>query len=65
MQWWAKISQLTIQGKLSLNWQGPYQVKEVIQLGMYYLTQLDGTPLIPEIWKTSKFTISNVSFFMP
>lgn len=42
---WVEVSQSSSQGELSLNWEGPYWVEEVIQLGMTYLMQLDGIPL--------------------
>jgi transposase InsO family protein len=36
-------------GKLSLNWEGPYQIKEVLGKDAYALTRLDGTD-IPRTW---------------
>ena len=45
----AEVSQPIERGKLSLNWEDPYQVDEIILSGIYRLKQLDGIPL-PRPW---------------
>ena len=37
------------EGKLSLNWEGPYRVVRVNRPGMYWLQDLDGKP-VPRPW---------------
>ena len=39
------ISQSQNQGKLALNWEGPYDVREVVRPGTYYLKELGGADL--------------------
>ena len=41
----ATISQPQNQGKLALNWEGPYDVREVVHPGTYYLKELGGADL--------------------
>ena len=41
----AEMSRPTEQGKLSPNWEGPYQVEEVIRPGTYRLKTLEGKTL--------------------
>ena len=43
--WRTKVSQPIERGKLSPNWEDPYQVNEVVRPETYKLKQLDGTPL--------------------
>jgi hypothetical protein len=40
-------------GKLSPNWEGPYQIKEALGKGAYTLTRLDGTD-IPRAWNAAQ-----------
>ena len=47
----AAISQPQNQGKLALNWEGPYEVKEVVWPEIYYLKELGGAEL-PRSWNS-------------
>ena len=47
----AAVSQPQDQGKLAPNWEGPYEVKEVVQPGTYYLKELGGADL-PRPWSS-------------
>lgn len=52
----AEVSQPIKCEKLSLKWEGPYQVDEVIRLKAYYLKQLEGTSL-PRPWNLKNLRI--------
>ena len=41
----ATVSQPQNQEKLAPNWEGPYEVKEVVRPGTYYLKELEGAEL--------------------
>ena len=41
----AAVSQPQNQGKLAPNWEGPYEVKEVVRPGTYYLKGIEGADL--------------------
>ena len=43
----------TKQGKLMLNWEGPYTMTEVIRPGTYKLAELNGTP-IKNTWHAAR-----------
>lgn len=43
-------------GKLSPNWEGPYQVVEAVQSGTYKLEHLDDTS-IPRTWNSESLCI--------
>ena len=45
------VSQPQNQGKLAPNWEGPYEVKEVVRPGTYYLKELGGAEL-PRPWNS-------------
>ena len=47
----ATISQPQNQEKLAPNWEGPYEVKEVVWPGTYYLKELGGADL-PRSWNS-------------
>ena len=42
----ATVSQPQDLGKLAPNWDGPYEVKEVVRPGTYYLKELGGADLL-------------------
>ena len=51
-----KVPQVTkdpTQGKLGLNWEGPYKVIRYSRRGSYYLKDLDGNPL-PHPWNVEQ-----------
>ena len=41
----ATVSQPQNQGKLAPNWEGSYEVREVVRPGIYYLKELGGADL--------------------
>ena len=45
----AAVSQPQDRGKLAPNWEGPYEVKEIVRPGTYYLKELEGADL-PRPW---------------
>ena len=47
----ATISQPQDRGKLAPNWEGPYEVKEVVRPGTYYLKEIGGADL-PRPWSS-------------
>ena len=47
----AAVSQPQDRGKLAPNWEGPYEVKEVVRPGTYYLKELGGADL-PRPWSS-------------
>ena len=47
----AAASQPQNQGKLAPNWEGPYEVKEIVRSGIYYLKELEGAEL-PRSWNS-------------
>ena len=47
----AAVSQPQDRGKLARNWEGPYEVKEVVRPGTYYLKELGGADL-PRSWSS-------------
>ena len=47
----AAVSQPQDRGKLTPNWEGPYEVKEVVWPGTYYLKELGGADL-PRPWSS-------------
>ena len=47
----AAVSQPQGQGKLAPNWEGPYEVKEVVRPRTYYLKELRGADL-PRPWSS-------------
>lgn len=51
-----KVSRPTEQDKLSLNWEGPYQVVEVLHHGAYRIAELDETQ-IPRTWNAESLQI--------
>ena len=42
----ATVSQPQNQEKLAPNWEGPYEVREVVRPGIYYLKELGGADLL-------------------
>ena len=42
----AAVSQPQDRGKLAPNWEGPYEVKEVVRPETYYLKELGGADLL-------------------
>ena len=39
----TEVSKPTKQDKLTLNWEGPYQITDVVHLGAYRIENLDGS----------------------
>ena len=50
----AAVSQSQDRGKLAPNWEGPYEVKEVVRPGTYYLKELGGADL-PRSWSLKTY----------
>uniref|UniRef100_A0A804KSD6 Gag-pol polyprotein n=1 Tax=Musa acuminata subsp. malaccensis TaxID=214687 RepID=A0A804KSD6_MUSAM len=49
----VEVSDLTqARGKLAPNWEGPYQVYDVVQEGTYRLETIEGNPLL-RTWNTA------------